>query len=139
MKIATINDLQAMIDYWNANLTAIQSKWGETCGVQKISDFEKFVNQGISVFEEGNCLIAGIISGNNFIVTISWSSRMAKMQSGLIMLWNEAKNRGLINTNGFVKPNTTACDWYLSKGFVYEVKGDYYLFNDTIDNFLSKI
>lgn len=139
MRIATTNDLQAMVDYWNANLIPIENAWVETCGTQTMDDFRKFIQQGISVFEEENCLICGIISGNNLNVVMSWSSSTAKMKAGLIMLWNEAKDRGLTNTFGIVKPNTTASDWYLTKGFTYQDKGTFYYFDDTIDNFLSKL
>ncbi len=140
MRVATTDDLQAMADYWNANLEAIGTQWGgDTCNAQIAEDFRKYIESGISVFEEDNCLICGIILGNTLSVIFLWSSGAAKTSAGLRAIWNEAKSRGLVNSNGIVKTDSSLDTWCKGKSFQYDVHSDYGNYNDTIDNFLSKL
>ena len=61
MRIATVADVQAMADYWNAHFAAIQ-EWVPNAGPLTLNAMQAYVD-GLTIFGEAEGICAAVAGG----------------------------------------------------------------------------
>ena len=118
MRIATLEDAQALSDYWGANLADIQGDAPEA-GILPPGQIAQFISAGITAFDatEGLCAAIRVTEFGRPILRIGlWHGQNAAgFAFALSALVDEAIRVGDETITGVVHPGSFADAWLASK------------------------
>ena len=143
MRIATIEDAQAIVDYWNANLAAIEAEMGQTLEPMELSWLttpRNYFNKNFIVWDENNVMVCSKVYNGQSIITFCWSSGVSNLKAGLLYCAQESKTRNLNLITGLVKTGSSFAQFL----DLYDIpkiseRDGFSIYGDTPDNFITKL
>jgi len=140
LRIATPEDSQAIIDYWNANLVSASERVGKPLSPMGLNWLDKFFQGGYIIFHEDNLLLCVLERGDKSVVEYCWSSGVVALKSGLVFMAVEANRRNSSKITGIVRKEGSLAQFLDLMGINEEQNhGIYSTYCDTPDNFILKL
>lgn len=142
IRIATIEDAQAIVDYWNANLASIEIEVGKTLTPMEVSwltTFFNFFDNGFIVWDPNNVMVCCSARENKLNVEFCWSSGVPNLKAGLLFCAQQAKIENFDLITGIVKTDQSFAQFLTLYGIPGIDQGDYSTYSDTPDNFIEKL
>ena len=118
MRVATSNDTQAIVDYYNSHREEMGAVT-DGCAVLTTKQIQACVDD-LVIFEENGAALCAFYDtyqpeGNAYQIVFSWSVSTEKMNEAYLLFAQTAVNRGIAYICGIVEPDSAGAAWLDSK------------------------
>src|SRR3990167_368058 len=128
MKIATLEDLQAITDYWNSNLLEIEAETHLHLLPLSTDVFKPYIENSFTVWDFDNAVICSrkyMKDDKQFFHVDYWWSEDILFSNAIWKFFAEqSKLASAEMIAGYITENSSSYNYLVSKGFTFTVVGN---------------